>query len=112
MASVESASALITGVSISSAAAALILNTVQEKGDIEIGTMTILWTGVPILVAFILSMGYLFYAEFGSNLILSSERHAQLMFLAASFFAFAGGYLPVLVASFRNLWFVGDNPRK
>ncbi|WP_143421215.1 hypothetical protein [Halorubrum ezzemoulense] len=108
MVSVESASALITGVSISSAAAALILNTVQKQENIKIGTMTILWTGVPILLAFMLSMGYLFYAEFGSNYLLTSERHAQLIFLAASLSAFAGAYLPVLVASIRNLWFVGD----
>lgn len=103
MVTVGSASALITGVSISSAASALILSTVQNKENIEISTMSIIWTGVLILLAFLSSMAYLFYAEFGANIIVSDVPDAKDAFLAASFFAFFGAYIPVFASSIRDL---------
>jgi len=102
MTSVESASALITAVSLSATAAALILNAVNNKQDTNITLFTILATGLMIATAFLLSIAYLYYSEFGTHLTLLGFLGARRVFLLVSVFAFAGVYLPVTVSIIRS----------
>ena len=102
MASVESASALITAVSLSATAAALILNAVNNNENANISLFTVLTTGLIIIMAFLFSIGYLYYAEFGTHLTLLGLLGVRRVFLLASVFAIAGVYVPVAISIVRS----------
>ena len=102
MTSVESASALITAVSLSVTAAALILNIVNNKESANISLFTILITGLMIIMAFLFSIGYLYYAEFGTHLTFLGLLGVRRVFLLASVFAIAGVYVPVAISIVRS----------
>ena len=102
MASVESALALITAVSLSATAAGLILNAVNSKENANISLFAILVTGLMIAAAFLLSIGYLYYAEFGDHLTLLGFLGVRRVFLLVSIFAFVGVYAPVAIVIIRS----------
>lgn len=102
MTSVESASALITAVSLSATAAALILNAVNNKENANISLFAILMSGLMVIMAFLFSIGYLYYAEFGTHLTLLGLLGVRRVFVFAAAFAIAGVYVPVVLSIIRS----------
>jgi hypothetical protein len=102
MVSVESASALITAVSLSATAAALILNAANNNENISLSVYTISATGLIIAAAFLFSLGYLYYAEFGVHFTFLGLLGARRIFVIVSTFAFGGVYVPVALSIIRS----------
>ena len=102
MVSVESASALVTAVSLSATAAALILNAVNNHESVDLSIYTILLTGLAIAAAFIFSSTYLFYAEFGEYMSPYLKIGMKRTFVVVITLAFGGIYLPVIISTLRT----------
>lgn len=102
MVSVESASALITAVSLSATAAALILNAVNNHDSVDLSIQTIIFTSLAIAAAFLFSSTYLYYAEFGEHMSPYIQINVRRIFVLVVMLAFGGIYVPVTISLFRS----------
>ncbi len=107
MASIESASALITGISLAVTATGLVLNILNNRDDIDIGRKTILFSVLFIFASFYTSIAYLYAVQF-QKLIFFPQRFSQSsriqwLFGIAAGFSLLGIAIPILRLAFVQL---------